>query len=53
MYADALEYIGQVGVGVHLVQPASHQQTLDDSDALRTDLARSEQPVPFPERNWT
>ena len=45
MHADALEHIDQVGVGIDLVQPARHQQTLDDADALRTDLARSEQPI--------
>ena len=43
----------EVGVGIDLVQPAGDQQTLDEADALRTDLARSEQPVPFPERNRT
>ena len=42
-HADALEHIDQVGVGIDLVQPARHQHTLDDADALCTDLARSEQ----------
>ena len=51
MHADSLEHIDQVGVGIHRVQPARHQQTLDDPDPLRADLARSEQPVAFPERN--
>ena len=53
MHADALKHVDQVGVGIDLVQPARHQQTLDDTDALGTDLARSEQPILFPERNRT
>ena len=53
MNADALKHIDQVGVDIDLVQPARHQQTPDDTDALRTDLARSEQPVSFSERNRT
>ena len=53
MRTDALEDIDQVGVGIHRVQPARDQQTLDDCDALRGDLARGEQPVPFPEWNRT
>ena len=53
MNADSLELIDQVRVGIDLVQPARHQQTPDDAHALRTDLARSEQPVPLPERNRT
>ena len=47
MHADALEHIDQVGIGIHRVQPARHQQTLDDADPLRTDLGRSEQSIPF------
>ena len=47
MHADALEDIDQVGVEIHRVQPARHQQTLDDADALRADLGRSKEPIAF------
>ena len=46
MCADALEHIDQVGIGIHRVQPARHQQTLDDADPLRAELARSESSRP-------
>ena len=51
MHTDPLEHVDQVSVGIDLVQPARHQQARDGADALRTDLARSEQPIPLPERN--
>ena len=51
MHSDALKHVDQVGVGIDVVQPARHQQALNDADALRTDLARSEQPNSLPERN--
>ena len=37
MHADALEHVDQVSVGIDLVQPARHQQSLDDADALFAD----------------
>ena len=46
MCADALEHIDQVGIGIHRLQPARHQQTLDDADPLRAELARSESSRP-------
>ena len=36
--ADALEDIDQVGVGIHLLQPAGGQQALDDADPLGAQL---------------
>ena len=35
MLADALQYVDQAGVGVHAVQPAGDQQTLDDTPTRR------------------
>ena len=32
MHADALEHVDQVGVGIDLVQPACHQQTIREAN---------------------
>jgi hypothetical protein len=45
--ADALQDINQVGVGVDPLQPAGHQQALDQADALGADLGPGEEPVLF------
>ena len=47
MHADALQHVDQVGVGVHPLETAGHQQALDDADAFRTDLRPGKQPVLF------
>ena len=45
MFTDALKDIDQVGVRIDALQPASHQQALDETDALGTDFGPSEQPI--------
>ena len=44
MVADSLQHIDQIVVGVDLVQPASHDQAVDDAHVLRTDFGPVEQP---------
>ena len=38
MLGDALQDIDEVGVGVHALESVGHEQTLDDADALGTEL---------------
>jgi hypothetical protein len=45
MHADALQYVDQVGIGVHPLETTGHQQALDDADAFGTDLGPGKQPV--------
>ena len=45
MHADALQYVDQVGIGVHPLETTGHQQALDDADAFGTDLRPGKQPV--------
>ena len=50
MFADPLQDVDQVGVGVHDVHPAGDQQALDDSYPPGADLGGGEQPVSFAHR---
>lgn len=45
MLADAQQHIGQVGVGIDVVQFAGADQALNDADMLGADLGPAEQPV--------
>ena len=51
--ADALQDIDEVGVGIHALEPAGHEETLDDADALGAELRPREQPVASPGGNRT
>ena len=51
MDADALEDIDEIGVGVHRVEAAGREQTLDDTHALGADLGGCEEPIAFSHRN--
>ena len=50
---DPLEHIDEVGVGIDTLEPAGHQQALDDADALCADLRAGGQPVPSSEQRPT
>ena len=51
MLGDALQDIDEVGVEVHALEPAGHEQTLDEADALGTELRPRKQPVAPPGGN--
>ena len=36
--SDALQHIHEVDIGIDAMQPAGHQQTLDDTDLVRTEF---------------
>jgi hypothetical protein len=41
VFTDALQDINQVGVGIHTMQPAGHQQALDQANALGAELCEA------------
>ena len=45
MPVDPLQHIDQIGVGVHTLQLAGGEQTLDRANALRDEFRPGEQPV--------
>ena len=44
MHRYPLEHVDQIGIGVDAVQPAGHDQALDDPDVLGAELGPTEQP---------
>jgi hypothetical protein len=46
VFTDALQHVDQVGVGIDPLQPAGHQQGLDQADALGADLGPGKEPIP-------
>ena len=48
MLAHSLQNIDQVNVWIYLVQPASHDQTLDDADVFCAEFCPAEEPCLAP-----